>query len=315
MKSLALAEALIMTMLAACGGAGDSADEPNGGSDQLVGTFLLSLVSPQAERSGYTSMFGKVFDGPTPSPILWEEASKNEYCRLLTPRVPHCQESCGATAICAEDDQCQAYPASLAVGTVTVTGVQTKSGESSFSMDPIVDNYQPVGLELAYPAFAAGDPIGVSAAGAGAVSAFAIQAQGIADLELLNPAIEFATGQAVTLSWTPPAAVTASDIFVKVDISHHGGTKGLIECQAPDAGSLELSAEMLDALTALGSSGFPYLSISRKALGSVVTSVGRVDLAIVSTVNQEVSIPGLVSCNQDQDCPLGQICRDDLKCE
>jgi Cys-rich repeat protein len=28
-----------------------------------------------------------------------------------------------------------------------------------------------------------------------------------------------------------------------------------------------------------------------------------------------VEIPGLVSCLEDADCPTGQTCQDDLKCE
>jgi hypothetical protein len=42
---------------------------------------------------------------------------------------------------------------------------------------------------------------------------------------------------------------------------------------------------------------------------------GRVDLVVSSDVERALEIPGLTSCNGDEDCPDGRKCRTDLKCE
>jgi hypothetical protein len=218
--------------------------------------------------------------------------------------------------MCVEDDTCQPYPAVVTVGTVDVEGLRTTDGATSFSMDPVAGNYQPMGVTLEYPAFSEGDAITFSAAGEDSAPAFTLETEGISQLEVLNQSIELADGQAVTLNWTPPGQTGIADIYVKLDISHHGGTKGMIECNTGDTGSLELPAGLLDQLKALGISGFPSIVVNRKAVGSS----GRVDLVIISTVERYVEIPGLVSCNCPvnepcPECPTGQTCQDDLKCE
>lgn len=284
-------------------------------SDKLVGAFQVALNPPKEGSPGYTSVFGKVFDSPTPSPLIWEEAANNGACRLMTPRVPHCEEPCGGTAMCVEDNTCQPYPEVVTVGTVDVEGLRTTDGATSFSMDPIAGGYQPAGITLEYPAFSEGDAITFSAAGEDSVPAFTLEGEGIAKLELLNQSIELADGQAVDLNWTPPGQADIADIYVKLDISHHGGTKGMIECDAGDSGSLELPADMLDQLKALGISGWPSIVVSRKATGSTNTSRVQVDLVVISTLEMFVDIPGLISCTRDADCPTGQTCQDDLKCE
>ena len=89
---------------------------------------------------------------------------------------------------------------------------------------------------------------------------------------------------------------------MKLDISHHGGTKGKIECDAEDKGSLGLAAALLDQLQNLGVSGFPTVVVTREMAGSSTATGVAVDLVIRSGMEQEVVIPGLVSCNSDDDC-------------
>jgi hypothetical protein len=294
-----------------CGG--DDSDNGNG-SEDLVGTFQVALNPPKEGNPAYTSVLGTVFDGPTPSTPIWEEAAKSGACRLLTPRVPYCEEPCGGTALCVEDDTCQPFPEVVTVGTVNVEGLRVSGGGTTFSMDPIAGNYQPAGVTLEYPPFSEGDAVTFSAEGEGSVPAFVLEADGINQLELLNQSIELADGQPVNLSWTPPGQGD-TDIYVKLDISHHGGCKGMIECDAGDSGSLELTAGMIDQLKALGISGWPSIVVSRKAIGSAEIPLGRVDLVVISTLEMFVDIPGLISCEKDSDCPTGQTCQDDLKCE
>lgn len=301
---------LFALVLGACSSNGNGQPE----SEDLVGSFQVSL-SFTISGQGYTSVVGKVFDGPTPNPVILEEAAKDGDCTLFTPRVPFCEEPCGGTALCVEDDLCQPYPNAVSAGTVHVQGLLTTNGETSFSMDPIANNYQPTGgIVLEYPAFSEGDEITFDAEGEGEVPAFTLNARGIAPLELLGETIELLDGQAVNLTWTPPGQSDIGRVKVKLDISHHGGSKGQIKCDTEDDGSLELSGAMLDQLKALGVAGFPTIVIWRETSGSAKIPAGRVELVIDSRIEKEVVIPGVISCWEDTDCPDGMTCQADQQC-
>ena len=321
MRLFSLLLAMVMVCAAACSsggnGNGDGGDGSDGGngSGELIGAFQVALMPPAEGNPAYTRVFGKVYDDPTPIPLIWEEAARDGACRLMTPRVPHCEEPCGGTALCVEDDTCQDYPEVVTVGTVDVEGLRVSDGGTSFSMDPIAGSYQPAGVTVVYPPFSEGDAVSFSAEGEGPVPAFTLEGEGIAKLELLNQSIELADGQAVDLSWTPPGQADITDIYVKLDISHHGGTKGIIECDTGDTGSLELPADMIDQLKSLGFSGLPSIVVTRWTAASANTPLGRIDLSIISSLEMLVEIPGLISCNDDSDCPTGQTCQDDRKCE
>ena len=310
----------------AAGGAGGS---PDGGAPDaspgdpnvLAGTFQVRLVAPipamdgQPETPGYAAVLGKVYDGPTPGQIVWEKGTKAGDCQLLTPRVPFCSTPCGGSAVCVEDETCQPYPTAHTVGTVTAKGLKTESGATEISMEPVANNYQtPAGVKLLYPPFAEGDDVIFSAAG-GDYGAFSVQSKGISPLELTNASITIEPDKPITLTFNPPSIPGQTTIRAKLDISHHGGTKGVIECEAPDTGSLELSAGILKELVDLGVAGFPTIAITRLAVGSTTISPGRVDLVIASDVERSVQIPGLTSCTEDAQCPNGQTCQSDLTCK
>lgn len=303
-------------------GGGDAGAVPGetGDPSVLAGTFQVRLVRPVAatggnpEMAGSTAVVGKVYDGPTLSQIIWEEAAKEGACRLSTPRVPFCSQSCGGSAACVEDDTCHDYPVARSAGRVKVRGLQTESGEAEFTMAPVVNNYQPpAGVKLRYPAFAPGDEIAFEASG-DYFGAFTLKASGISPLVLLNDTITLEPGQPVKLTWTPPDAAGTSTIHVKLDISHHGGTKGMIECDTDDTGSLDLPGPLLTKLTDLGVAGFPTIVVTRSAVGFATIAPGRVDLIVSSDVEHAVEVPGLTSCSDEQDCPGGQTCQDDLTC-
>ena len=99
-----------------------------------------------------------------------------------------------------------------------------------------------------------------------------------------------------------------------LDISHHGGTKGEIEHDVADSGSLEISAEMISSLIELGVAGFPSVSLSRVAVASTAIAPGVVTLQILSSVSRALTVSGFQSCNVDADCPTGKACKQDLTC-
>jgi hypothetical protein len=301
------------------GSTGGDTGGPMGDPAILVGTFQIELVPPvpamgdTPETPGKTAVLGKVYDGPTPAQIIWEEASADGDCRLLTPRVPFCSTPCGGSAVCVEDETCEPYPTSGSVGTVTVTGVATDTGAAEFTMEPINNNYQAAGVKLAYPAFAEGDDLGLSAAG-GDFQSFTVAARGIAPIDLTTTEFTLTADQPLALAWAPAGQLDLSTIHVKLDISHHGGTKGMIECATADDGALDIPAALISELLDLGVAGFPSIVMRRENTGATTIAAGRVDLAITTRVERFVDIPGLSSCTHDSQCPDGQTCQSDLTC-
>jgi hypothetical protein len=294
----------------AAGAVGSAASAGQADASQLVGTFQVKLRGTSGDASAGTAVVGRVYDGPTPDTIIWENPEVDGACTLTTPRVPFCSAPCGGSAACIEDDTCLSYPTARSVGNVTVTGL----GDAPFTMTPIANTYQPpAGVTLAFPPFAEGAPLTFSAAG-DYFPAFSLTGKGIAPLVLTTTTLALKSGVALPLTWIPGAPGN-STIHVKLDISHHGGSKGQIVCDSDDSGSLTVTAALITKLVSLGVAGYPSVIVTRRALGSSVIAAGRVDLEIASVVEQSVSVEGLTSCTNDTDCPSGESCQVDLSCK
>jgi hypothetical protein len=296
----------------------ESPDIDSANLDKVIGGFVVKLNAPveatetTQARDGYTSVLGKIYNGPTPQAVIWEAGTVSGDCTLYKPRVPFCEEPCGGSAVCVEDDICMDYPATLNGGVVTVQGIKTSDNKTVFTMKPVSNIYQSTDTHP-FPAFDEGTNISFSAAG-DAVKKFTIASKGIAPLNLLNETIPIEDSQPLLLKWNIPADKEISSIHVKMDISTHGGSKGKIECDTADDGELELGADIVDELVDLGVAGFPTVKITRSAVGNYSSEYGIITLTISSEVEKEVLIDGLVSCNEDEDCPDGETCQDDLTC-
>lgn len=277
------------------------------------GTMLVSLVAPAAPTPGFTSVQGRFYDSVSPSPVKWELKATVGACKLYTPKTVFCPTACGSSAVCVDDNVCQAYPKSLVVGQMTVNGLKTKTGETSFTMDPLLGNYQPIGKTVDYPPAAEGAEVTFSAAGDSVATSFTLTGKGIKPLTVLNDTITLIDGQPIALTWEPAASPTASTIKVMVDISHHGGVKGKVECEAPDNGSLSIDAGLLSQLKALGVAGFPKIDITRRAVSTHAKV--KAELVIESAISKSLEIPGLISCSDDENCPDGQTCQLDMRCQ
>lgn len=293
----------------------DPAEEPPVSTSKTYGSFTVTLKAPTALTQGYSSILGKIFDAPSPSATTWVKVNEVGSCRVLTPEVPFCDPSCGGGTTCVEGNKCLASGNALGVGKVSVTGVKAKTGETSFEMDlPESFSYQqPNNLILEHPPFEEGGSVVFSAPGSASVPAFTLSGKGIAPLVMLVDSLTLTPGNPIPLQWTPAKTAGASSIYILVDISHHGGTKGKIECETADNGSLTIPAVLTDKLKALGVAGFPKIEITRKAI--VKNPAVNVDLILESGVTQLLEIPGLISCFDDLDCPGVQKCQDDAQCK
>lgn len=282
-------------------------------TDAAVGAFQVQMVAPTDASAGYTTVVGRVQDGPTPSQIVWQQAATEGDCRLLTPRVPFCATSCGERMVCVENDTCQPYPVAQSVGAVRVTGVRSAAGATTFEMIAVSNSYQTPGdVMLPYPAFAEGDMIRVEAAGSPWTPAFTLDARGIAPFALGAAPLRIQTGQGVALTWTAPQQ-SGQRVHVRLDISHHGGTRGKIECATNDDGELTIPAALISRLVALGVAGFPTIVVGRTSTGSASVRAGRVELTITSETEVPIEVPGVRSCTDDSECD-GGMCRPDLTC-
>jgi hypothetical protein len=314
-----------VVLLAGCGGS--STEEPadasagDGGGSAVgdrLGTFSVQLIAPRMETDGtttpgYTSVLGKVYDGVTPDTVVWEVAATSGGCTLSIPHVPFCATACGSTMACVADDTCAPYPAAQSVGAVHLDGVKTTAG-TGVDLTAVANSYQVAGATLAYPAFAEGDAITLTASGSAFATAFTASSKGVATLALTNAgSLALVAGAPLALGWTAPASA-GSTIHVKLDISHHGGSKGKIECDAGDSGALSVASSLVDQLLGLGVAGFPTIIVTRAATGYAAVATGHVDLVVASEVEVAIGVPGVQSCTSDDQCTAPATCQDDLTC-
>jgi hypothetical protein len=309
-KTLIIAGSFAFVIIASsCNEDNPSAVEPPSNVDsEVYGTFRVSLIAPRESTQGYTSVLGLMYDGPTPSSIIWEETASSGDCLLLEPRIPFCDPACDNNYVCVEDDECQPYPSAINVGRVYVDGL-----DESFYMDPINNYYQPSGgTILPFESFAEGDDINFRADGSASSPAFMVTGKGINPLDVINDDITL-DGEPIRLEWTPPEQQGSTTLTVVFDISYHGGTRGKIVCETPDDGSEDVAGFLIDELKALGISGFPKIEVTRKTTTTTESPI-KVDIVVESLVTRILSIPGIISCNSDADCPEGQFCAFDFRC-
>jgi hypothetical protein len=290
-------------------GASGSAGTSNADPNAIVGSFIVGLVGKTATDDAYTTLSGKVYDGVTPSNVAWDVVSSSGGCQLLKPRAPFCDPACKNSDVCVDDDKCASYPTAQDLGAVTVSGL----GTADITMKPIASAYQlPGDAVLPFPPAAEGAELNLSVSG-GPYGAFAIKSQMVAPLSSTGT-VTLETGKALSLSWDAPGDANVARMQIKLDISHHGGTKGKVECDVPDLGSLEIPASMVSSLIALGVAGFPSVTLSRVAIGSALIAPGTVTFQVLSEVSRPLIVSGVQSCMADTDCTAGKTCKQDETC-
>jgi hypothetical protein len=303
------------------GGAPDTgASTPQGSS----GALTIELVEPTpaiadvAAVPGSVDVRGRFNDGPVPSPFGWKKTGEQGGCQLYEPKELFCNPACAVGSTCVADGRCEVDPTPQSVGTMKIKGLKTVAGgaEITLAADPPAYFYHPK-LEdtLLYPAFSEGAAIEVTASG-DKLPAFTLKGKGIRPLEVASSGpIPIEKGKPLTLQWVPSADPSAASIEVLVDLSHHGGIKGKLECQTSDTGSFAIPATLITRLIELGVAGFPVVRLDRRAVSAVNGSAGRVELVIFSEIEHELSLPDLKSCTKADDCPSPQMCQPALFCK
>jgi hypothetical protein len=300
------------------GGSGGGSGADAGATDPsaVIGAFAIRLNPPIDQEPAYTSVEGSVLNAPRPSVVQWKLVAEEGGCKLSTPFTPFCERGCpGGT--CVADDKCQESPSPRSVGTATVKGLKGESGPVDVVLPGESPNYVYVlgaTPKLAFPPFQEGADVELSTTG-GDFPAFTTKTKGISLLEVTSPnPIRAAQNEPMQLRWKPPASAQPSRIIVDLNISHHGGTKGVIECDVPDNGSLDVPASLMTKLIQLGVAGYPTVDIIRRTASSFATPSGKIEFIVASRIVREVLVPGFTSCSEKEPCPGGKVCQQDMLC-
>jgi hypothetical protein len=284
------------------GAGGSATGNPDATPKPIFGGVFIEFV-PET----HTSFLGTFFDGPsseqTPLDLRQEQAG----CRLMVPRPVACTPNCGLDAVCTGTNVCTPRPNQVDVGELHVEGL----GDSTYDVKPTAPNilsYQII-TSLAYAACKEGVDVKVSA------NAFSLATKCISPLKVTSPVpIPVTSGQPMHLAWTPPGQSGISRIEIELEISHHGGFKGQIECDVPDTGSFDVPAPLITALVSLGRAGYPTVKVARTSRASAATQP-----QVTLTVHSQVELPvntGVISCGggDSPPCPTGTTCQFGFTC-
>jgi hypothetical protein len=268
-------------------------------TDGLRGTFLVSFVEAAAVSMtpAFAVVSGKIYDGVVPPAQRLKLDRQEGACQLFKPDTPFCDPPCAGGAVCVDDGVCRAFPKLRSVGVVRVSGL----GAEELALEPVVPaspDYQSAALP--HPPCAEGDAVRLRA------DAFEIETTCIAPLELTSAApIPVRRGQPVALAWKAPADA-AGRVSVHLDVAHHGGKKGEIDCDVADTGAFELPAALVTALLDLGIAGGPTITVTRERRATAAAEPG-VALAVSSSLERAVDT-GFRDCSEAMPCPAGQTC-------
>jgi hypothetical protein len=159
-------------------------------------------------------------------------------------------------------------------------------------MEPVANSYQPA-ESLPLQSFQEGNLLRFEASG-DYYPGFAVEARGIGALHVTNESLSVAEDQELILTWDKPGLPENAKARDMLDLSHHGGTKGKIDCETNDTGSPRVAASLLTQLLKLGVAGFPAMTITRRSSGTAA-SAKNVVLEVSSEVERQVRVAGVRS--------------------
>jgi hypothetical protein len=273
--------------------------------DELgIGHFSLTLVPATDYNPAYSQLGGRVTNAVDPTTTLVEQM-RSGACRLLVWPNFQCDPPCYREGTgCVSTNQCGQLPVGRSVGTVSVTGLTSvvtaePLGAARIYNASIVD----------YPPALSGAPIALHATG-GTYPPFTLAGEGIEPLVFPAPppTAMVRDNQPFVFNWTP-ATTGRSRILAELNVAHYSGVWNLIACDLPDTGTGEMPAELVHALLANGTAGFPTLALTRRTVDATPFGAGCVDFAVTTRVEQPVAVEGIISCNYALPCPSGHLCR------
>jgi len=288
---------------------GSLAEYKSCGRDKLAGEVALVMDV----EAGFTGVLtGFVLDGVEPfrgSTVV----STSGMCQLKQPpKAPApCQPACAAEQNCTESG-CVAKPKALDVGKMIIDGLKVPSLELSRNGSNIYTN--PPAIKIPHPGFDEGTNLRLTVEGKDNYGPLMLHGFGVGALEVPEAPITVEMGQPVTLTWGAPGKTGPTRVLINFSVNRHGAVDTWLECSVPDTGSFAIDGALVTELFQYGTSGFPSVSIQRQSADSTTVPSGCMEFSVSTSANRELMVPGVVSCQDDMDCPQGQTCQIDLKC-
>jgi hypothetical protein len=285
------------------GGAASGAGGSGGAGAPLHGSFTFEIVEETPETGAFTRFSGAVFDGPYPPSFPLTLDTTDGDCELWVPTNASCPGGC-SDGVCTAAGVCTMFPTEMSAGPVTVDGI----AGGAFTVSPVTARFvYQAPSALANPPCTEGSTVSVSGSG------FSVDVKCIAPLVLTSAVpIPVMSGSPVALAWEP-ADEPSARINVKLDIAHHGGRKGEIQCDVADTGSFSIPAALVTKLVNLGLAGFPTIGMKRIVKATASQQPG---LTMVMAAPLERAVDtGVTSCLEPTDCPDGETCTDGKICE
>jgi len=280
---------------AGTGTGGSSTAGTSTATGDILGSVVVTLNAPLDDGEGYSALIGRFFAGPTPDPFPLKLDTKEADCELKVPLLPFCNEACSPD-VCTANDVCTPYPTPVAVGNIAVSGLG-----AALKLEPASSMIVYQSPSLAYPPCEEGAKVSATS------DHFSLEADCITPLELTGAdPLPVKTGEVVHVTWIAAATGTGSRIRIGLDVSHHGGKKGQIDCDVPDTGSFDIPATLVTKLIGLGLAGYPTINVNRVSLGTD-TKNAEVSLLLSSAITRAVDT-GVKSCLDDVECDDGQTC-------
>lgn len=309
---------LAALLLTACPGPkpDDSIPAPDTGLDPA--TVPLEGACPDTTRLGrftiartesYAYVTGELLDGVVPATVQEPSTSEGE-CTLLVRENPYCHPACDADETCDFDGECIPYPSSQDLGTVRVYGLL-----QDVAMEPVSPGYTYFDTSLPNPPWDPGALLTLQT-GAGAFDPVALHGVAPEDLSSDATTWEIVSGEPLAISWEPAQDGARSQVRVTLMVDLHGITPAMMECWFADDGQGEVPADLLGEFLGLGITGFPEGSFARLTADQAAVGEGCADLWSTVALTPEISIDGYTPCREDDDCPDGQECNEELeRCE
>lgn len=225
----------------AAGGDPDLGPIPDGGLEPRFPTPAGSVQALEARAPyGSISDLNAAFYAEE-QPGFHREVQRIGACRLLTFQPAQCDAFC--VGVCVEKGVCKPYPARISAGALRFSGLKMPVTLQPRSQN-IYYGDTPMNAEL----FGAGDVISVETAGAD-FAGFRLTTPGVATLEtrsVSNDEIRLEDGADYTFTWTPSDARARLRLTLNSNNRSHGQPyEGIIECDAPDTGSLTIAKELI----------------------------------------------------------------------
>ncbi len=271
-------------------------------------TINVNLINA-ADTVPAHSTIGAFGKDSAPLPDLFKTTKTVGDCKLLEPVYVLCDApACASTETCVATNKCQKTPQAVAMGDLKFGGLTLQTGGTALTLSPVNTSYQAAGdTAIDHPPCVAGGEVTVIG-GADAATAFSVKTACIDTLAVTGAdPVPFEPNKAAQFTWTAPTAGTAR-MAVRIDISHHGGLKGLIVCDTADTGSIQVDASLVTGLIGLGTAGYPVARLTRISTVTAAAGSGTATLSIQSPVERPLAIPGVTSCADATECPTGKAC-------